>query len=94
MAEDLTNAKRTYWTSRYCTFDSLDGVGQNRLKVLGDSVGLDRIVFASADVEQDVELAVVVDDADIPDLESMVLVFWWECTHWLRRPQRVSITRT
>jgi hypothetical protein len=90
--EDLFYAMRVDRPSRYCIVTEFDIAVLNRLEVLRDSARImERVVAAFANVEQDVELTLAINNANIPDLKSTVLVMLWECTHWLWHPQRVSI---
>lgn len=78
--------------SRYCIATRRDFAALNWLETLGDSTKImEEIVAAFANVEQDVKLALVINNADIPDVKSTVLVIFWERTHWLWHSQRVPI---
>ena len=82
--EDLGYALGVNGARRYRVLSEYDHPLRNGFEVLRDSVTImENIVFASANVEQDVELAVSTNNADIPDLKSIVLVILRECAPWL-----------
>lgn len=85
---------RVDWARGDCIVIGVDLAPLNRLEVLRNPMSImEGVVAAFADIEQDVELALVVNNANIPDLKAIVLVILWEPTHRLWRPQRVSIVR-
>ena len=80
------------WASRNCIVNEVDIAPPNRFEVLRKPTSImEDVVAVSADIEQDTELTLVVNNANIPDLKAILLVILWERIHRLRYPQRVTI---
>ena len=80
------------WASRDCVVIGVDLSLQNRLEVLRNPMSImEGVVVVSADIEQDVELTLAVNNANIPDLKAIFLVLLWERAHRLWHSQRISI---
>ena len=92
MLEGVDYAMEVDCASRDRIVTRLHISAQNRLKVLWNPMSMTGgVADMFANVEQDAELAPVVNNANIPNLKAIILVRLWERIHRLWLPQKVSM---